>query len=385
MADQACADKLHTGNELVRCERTVSDFLASGAHDVSLNALDVPAGWLITPRSFLVDRIVPRCEEVRLVATETGGGPVRISVGEHVFTPPRRHGLKSRLRRFKPQPSLKLDQHPILDLRAGHPENWAHFLNIHLAFLALAARALAIDPLTFCVLLPAQTPGYIRAAANLIRLQCLYTDSDVSGFGVRMDFQDWNCIRGVRCDLLTDPTVSPVAARLKDKTIPVRDSPKKLFLSRKSTRSLDNEGDITNLLSTRGFQKVYMEDLSPDLQISYALNADEIVAIHGAALAPILYRDHTHAPIKLVELFPVGHLTNVYRAVVAAQGGHWCGARGHIGKKNIDHIYRLGAPYMRHSLDSFSIDPASVQIALDRVQSGSATTTDMPSARTDRI
>lgn len=345
----------------------VSHSLVGGTHDVTLDGLHIPAGWLITPRSFLVDRIVPRCEEVKLIATETGGGPVRINVGDQVFAPLLGRGLKSRLRRLQRQPTIRLDQQPVLDLRAGHPGNWAHFLNIHLAFLALAARTLSLNPSAFCVLLPAGTPQYIRTLADIIDLQCVYTDYEVTGYGVRMDFDDWNCIRGIRCNLLTDPTVSPVAAKLRDGTIKRQDSPQKLFLSRKSTRNLTNEDEITDLLSTHGFQKIYMEDLSPELQLSYLLNAQEVVAIHGAALAPMLYRDHNCSPIKLIELFPVGHLTNVYRAVVAAQDGRWCGVRGHINKQNIEHIYRLDQPYMEHSLEAFSVDPTSVEIALNKL------------------
>ncbi|MEO9576792.1 MAG: glycosyltransferase family 61 protein [Tateyamaria sp.] len=330
----------------------------------------MPAAWLVTPRSFLVDRIMPRCEEVRLAVTKTGGGRVRISVGEQVFAPPPSGGgLKSRLRQLKRPPSFKIDQRLILDLRAGNPGNWAHFLNIHLAFLALAAHTLGINPLGFCVLLPAKMPQYIRVMAQTLKMQCVYTDAQVTGFGVHIDFDDWNCIRGVRNSLLTDPTASPVAARIRDKTLTLQnDSPDRLFLSRKSTRNLTNEEEITQLLSEYGFQTLYMEDLSPEKQFSYLLNAQEVVAIHGAALAPMLYRDSTRPAIKLIELFPVGHLTNVYRAVVAAQAGMWCGVRGYMRKNHIDHIYRLEEPYRQHSLEAFAVDPDSVRFALDRIK-----------------
>ena len=346
----------------------ISSSLASSLYDVNLDALPIPAGWLITPRSFLVDRIVPRCEEVQLVATETGGGPVTLSVGRRVFAPPKDHGLRSRLRGLKVSPTLELDKKPVLDLRAGAPGNWAHFLNIHLALLALAARTLQVDPFSFCMLLPTGTPQYIRTLVETLGLECVYTDGEVSAFGVCIEFDDWNVIRGVRNTLLTDPAVSPVAARLQDGTLATQNSsPGKLFLSRKDTRTLSNEKEIAALLSERGFVAVYMEDLSPKEQLSYLLNAQQVVAIHGAALAPMLYRDRTRPPIKLVELFPVGHLTNVYRAVVAAQNGRWCGVRSHLRKEHIDHIYRLDTPYRQHSLERFSVDPVSVETALDKV------------------
>lgn len=298
---------------------------------------------------------------------------MRLSVGAHRFAPPAPGGLKTKVLGPRTSTIAPTTDRPILDLRAGHPENWAHFLNIHLALLALAARTLKVGPLGFCILLPRQTPGYVRALVDLLGLECLYTDDVVKGFGVEIGFEDWNCIRAIRSALLTDPGISPVAAALQDGTIPTADTPPRLFVSRKGTRALTNEAEIAGLLAPAGFETVYMEELSTALQLRTLINARQVVAVHGAALAPLLYRGPEAEPVALIELFPVGHLTNVYRAVIAAQQGRWCGVRGHITPRNLSEIYKLGQPYLKHSLDTFTVDPEAVKIAQEIVgEQGSA-------------
>lgn len=333
-------------------------------HDVDLPALPIGPGWLIAPRSYLVDRIVPDCERVWLPETATGGGTIRLTVGQHSFAPPAQGSLKGRLRRAARRDVPADADRPLIDLRAGYPENWAHFLNIHLALLALAAQTLDRAPTDFRLLMPAQTPGYVQKLAALVGLDCDYTDDEVSGQGVQISFDDWNIIRGARAELLTDPAISPVAAALADGRIPQARTPEKLFLSRKGTRALSNEDEIRALLEPQGFETVYMEEHSPAEQIRMLVNARQVVAVHGAALAPLFYRRPEGTALDLIELFPVGHLTNVYRAVAAAKGARWCGVRGHIASTNLREIYKLGAPYTKHSLEPFTIDPASLTLAL---------------------
>ena len=90
---------------------------------------------------------------------------------------------------------------PILDIRGGHPQNWAHFLNIHLALVALTCRETGRTPDHLHLLLPEDTPPYVKAAADLARLEVTYTDNTVVGEGIALGFKDWNVIRGERCAL----------------------------------------------------------------------------------------------------------------------------------------------------------------------------------------
>jgi hypothetical protein len=205
----------------------------------------------------------------------------------------------------------------------------------------------------------------VLALAEQVGLTVLCTDDTIQANGINWLIEDYNCLRGERCTLLTDPATSPVAAALADGTIAAEpDAPRRLFLSRKDTRKPQNEADIETLLHGHGFTKIYMEDLTPGQQLRYGAEAERIVAVHGAALAPILYRDRQGPPLQLIELFPVGHITNVYRAVLAAQGGEWCGVRGAIQPDSLTDLYRLEHPYLKHSLRDFRVDPVSVELAL---------------------
>ncbi|WP_299832337.1 DUF563 domain-containing protein [uncultured Roseobacter sp.] len=335
------------------------------SHVVDLKAHAVPPGWMIGPRSYLVDRIVAGLEHVHLPAKTSGGGQFTFTPGHHVFAPPSRHWLKEKV---KPRGRMSWDgPRPIVDLRVNSPENWAHFLNNHLAVLALICRTLESRWDGFTLVLPGKTPGYIRAVAEVLELDVFYSDAAIEARGIRVTYDNWVAIRGERHALLRDARISPVAAALEAGRIPVPATPGQLFLSRKSTRGLANEDEIATLLSASGFEKIYPEDMDVAQQIGTVMHAQSIVAVHGAALAPILYRSAAAAPLKLVELFPVGHVTDVYRAATSAIAGHWCGVRGKLQAEHLREIYRLDQSYKKHSLQHFEVDPASVTKALEIV------------------
>ena len=331
----------------------------------TLTELPIPEGWLFAPTSFLTDRIVPTPERVWLPPAATGGGEVTFGIGEHRFAAPAPSGRLKRLTGRRPAEIRLQTKAPILDIRGGHPQNWAHFLNIHLALVALTCRETGRTPDHLHLLLPEDTPPYVKAAADLAKLEVTYTDNTVVGEGIALGFKDWNVIRGERCALLTDPAISPITQAIARGRTPTDVTPKKVFVSRRTTRALTNEDAVADHLAQRGFHKIYMEDFSPAEQIAIGHEATHVVGVHGAALAPFFYRDGSRPPLNLVELFPVGHLTNVYRAMVAGQSGRWSGVRGHIRPEHLKEIYRQdGKPYFAHSLDSFSVDLASIDLAL---------------------
>jgi capsular polysaccharide biosynthesis protein len=135
-------------------------------------------------------------------------------------------------------------------------------------------------------------------------------------------------------------------------------------VARRGTRALLNQPEIEALLHPQGYTTVYPEDLSVDQEIRYFIDAEEIVAIHGAGLAPLIYRAPDTPPSMLLEILPVGHITNFYRAMIADLNGRWAGARGYIEADQVAEIYRLEQPYMMHSLRNFRVDPKSVEAAL---------------------
>jgi hypothetical protein len=62
-------------------------------------------------------------------------------------------------------------------------------------------------------------------------------------------------------------------------------TPEKIYVSGKVSRTVSNEPEITDLLESRGFQKVSFEDIPVSEQWRVFGNAREIVSIHGAAMA----------------------------------------------------------------------------------------------------
>lgn len=348
----------------------MSSALPEHAHyDVTLDSLTIPENWMIGPRSFLVDRIVPDLERILLPSVSTGGGPLSLDVGEHLFSPPAPGGRKNFLQRATKDPEMVLDKAIfVVDLRAYSPGNWAHFLTNHLALLAAICRTTERHWRDFTALLPAQTPGYIRKLAELVELPCIYTDQPVRARGVHAEFERITVLRGERPTLLNRPDLCPVAELMQSGKLPVEETPKRIFIGRKDARKLRNQAEVMAFLETRGFVCLYAEELGVPGQLRTLSQAEQIVAVHGAALAPIIYRAPSLPPLKLVELFPVGHVTNYYRAFSAAMQAPWCGVRAHIEPANLREIYKLDqGAYTKHSLDDFTVDVASVEAALDVV------------------
>jgi len=137
----------------------------------------------------------------------------------------------------------------------------------------------------------------------------------------------------------------------------------RVFLVRRGTRRLVNEAEIAGHLAARGFVRLHAEDLAVADQFRLFQRAEAVVAIHGAALAPMLYRAPGAPPLALVELFPCGHVTDVWRAVAGQTGGRWVGVRGRLRPEHVRPAQDLSRPFLRHSLQDFEADPAAIDRA----------------------
>ncbi len=138
-------------------------------------------------------------------------------------------------------------------------------------------------------------------------------------------------------------------------------TPDRVFISRKGSRCLINEQEIEAILKEYGFVKVYFEDLPVCEQWSISRNARVVVGLHGAALSSLVFNRNQ---VKLVELFHPGYFVDMYRKLVAAIDGTWCGVTGQITK---DVIGKLDFQHQARSfaLKSTRIDPASLRMALE--------------------
>ncbi|MGB0911973.1 MAG: glycosyltransferase family 61 protein [Phaeobacter italicus] len=329
-------------------------------HEQQISAYRVKQAWLIGAQSYLVDRIVPDVERISLPAKDVPGGVLRF--GRGAFPPPKARGRLERLRKGA-QRSRPVPGPNTLDLRRNTPQNWAHFLNNHLpiTFAIAAGMDLALSDLD--LVLPEQTPGYIRAAADLFGLRYVQTDDALDGTGLLFDAEPWIGIRPCRMEWTQTAAVRQALAHLDAPASPDTPLPSKAFLSRKDARIPSNEAEIADWLGTQGFVTLYPEDLSAADQLRLFRQAETIVAVHGAGLAPLLYAPAQDRPRHLVEILPCGHMTDVYRVMAQQMGWNWIGVRGRMKPEYVRGAYDFSAPFTTHSLDTFEIDLTALQEA----------------------
>ncbi|MBW4442720.1 MAG: glycosyltransferase family 61 protein [Plectolyngbya sp. WJT66-NPBG17] len=141
-------------------------------------------------------------------------------------------------------------------------------------------------------------------------------------------------------------------------------TPERVFLARRGTRSIINEPEIEQVLSSYGFEKLYFEDFSMAEQWSIARNAKVVVGIHGAALKNFVFNAQG---VKLIELFHPGYVVDIYRRDNAVSGGRWCGVTGKLPDDIICKLETEGDA-RRFAMSRLMIDPTSLQMALDELE-----------------
>lgn len=340
---------------------------AAGEIIIAIPDGKVPSARMVTPQSYLIDRIEPACEIIALPERRVAGGELRIHCGEIRAAPPAPGGLRSRLMRRTP-PNERVPQgHIAIDLRHHLDGNWAHMLNNHLplSFRMLEATGVGWDKAL--ILLPADAPRYIHAAAALFGLDTHATDAVVEGQGLAFSMEPRVGQRAARADWvrLADP------ARALSATLagapPGQPLPQRVFLSRKDTRVPSNATEVEAFLRARGFETVYPEDLSASDQMHLFAGAEEMVAVHGAGLAPLLYCGASAGleggPRRLIEILPCGHVTDVYRVIADRVGCAWIGVRGRLKPEYVRPAHDIGAGFSKFSLDSFEVDVAALEEA----------------------
>lgn len=340
-------------------EMTVAEESAARVIDEVLPGRVVPAGYLVGAPSWMADRF--RFESEILALPERRGAETRLRIlsGRIAADPPARRRFSAPGRETVPPGRW------IFDSRHRDPGNWAHFLNNHLPLFFHLARATGRSPDEALVLFPTAVPGYVRAAAALFGLKTWATDARVEGEGVAFEIDPWPGLRSARAAWMReDEPRSRLARALDAAERPAL--PKRVFLSRRDTRALRNAAEIETLLGELGYETVFPETLPPIQQIRLFREAEAIVAIHGAGLAPLLFcdRERGQGPQSLVEIMPVGHMTDVYREMAAQAGCRWAGVRGRIVARHIGPAYDATRPFRQFSLDAFEADPVSLAEAL---------------------
>lgn len=338
------------------------------AGQVDVAPLAAAAADLFTAQSYLIDRFVPDCEHVLLPAKTVPGGQIRYRAvsGFPAYAAPGRRGRLARLLPRRPARPEALQGEALqgevgIDLRFNSPENWAHFLNIHLPLVFLLCNRAGLTPSQVTLLLPAAIPGYILQAARLLGLSVQTSDAAISGPGIGVELEYRSVLRPLRRHYVVGSGMLEVlSAAMAGRDTGAR----RVFLPRRGTRCLSNQSQIEAMLAARGYVTVYPETLSPADQFALFHHAETLVAVHGAGLAPLLYRQHDARLRQVVEILPCGHMTDVYRVMAQQVGCAWVGVRGRLKPDYVRPAYRIGTPFTRYSLDSFEADPLSLEKAL---------------------
>jgi len=130
-----------------------------------------------------------------------------------------------------------------------------------------------------------------------------------------------------------------------------KQTPERVFISRKGTRRLINENEVEQTLQEYGFEKFYFEDIPISEQWSLAKNAKVIVGLHGAALSSLVFNRNA---VKVVELFHPGYVTNMYQHMTNAISGTWCGVTGQL-PENV-----IGELDFKQKARSFALSPTRI-------------------------
>lgn len=305
----------------------------------------MPAGpvapsYLIGPTSRMTDCWDPSPEVKILPARKTTPGRLdasiaegaRVAVGE---------APAGRLKRIFARPAAPFDlpaDDLHIDFRAHAPGNWAHMLTNHLPLLMKLCAALDLAPEKRPrIILPADAPGYITRLLDLFELQTIRIDGPARGRTIEFSMKPWISIRGTRGAIVGErfaewPAFHRIEANAAAK-IP------KLLIARKGARAIANEDQIGGYFEERGFRKIYMEEHSPLDQMTFLIYAEEIAAMHGAGLGPLLYRAaFGRRPFKMIELFGPGYVTDAFRVIAQHVGGDWIGVHGKIAAEMVRHL-----------------------------------------------
>lgn len=337
--------------------------------EIDIEPAECPADWMIGPRSFFVDRATPDFELIRLSSMPIAGGKIEITADPDTkslmpFTPCRRkHAIERKIfpGRYK---TIEIDGFAI-DYRFGSPQNWAHILTGHLPLL-LKIRSLSDKfrekPIT--VILPQNSGKHIMGICELAGFKTIATDAPVNAHFINLSTQLLALTRDPRRQWILEETPEEFWPTIYERSKLDR-AHEKIFMVRKAARKLSNEVELEEYLGEKGYLKVYAEDYSFEDQFRLLADATDIIATHGAALGPLIYRPATTPRFRLIELFPIGHIASLFRYSTHQQNGEWLSVRGKLKPEHIEPGYALDKPFIQFSQQAFEIDLESLKFAME--------------------
>lgn len=322
--------------------------------------------YVIGARSYLTDRAVPLPEIIVLPGRRSAETRAVLRYDGQRSQLEARGSWKRRLYEAS-QPVTQIDPHqPVLDLRPIEPNNWSHALNIAFPFALMVRDRLREaglkDPVLVC---PAKMSGKIVALFERFGLNCLCTSGRVEGEWIHCDPPDPNQQALVHFRDWLRPHAKELGALIDEGR---EGLPDKVFLDRRDGRCLANGDAVRDFLGKRGFTTIYPEDLGMAEQVALLCTATDIVAIHGAGIAPLMFRQPDETAFRFVEILSPGHMTAYFRHFIKGLPGDYRAIRGRPTPRMAAAANDLGTTVQNYSdgysLAEFELDLTALELAL---------------------
>lgn len=323
--------------------------------EIKIPSYKIPGSWLIGATTYAIDRIIPDVERIWVPEQlHDFDGWVRFRLIRDATAPAiKRTSRKRRLLNYlRPPAPIDLGERVFFDARNDDYFNWSHQANFYLS-LALAARKWIGEDVV--VILPMGMPPITFDLYRLFGFETISTDGAVTGRQCAWSVSHWEVLACGRKILVPD-----------DYELPHFDTPPKVLIGRRRLRAITNEAEVEAALP--GYTKVFTEDLSAAEQFALFRNATHIVSVHGAALAPMQYRPKSAPSLRLIEIAPAGMMTRWFAIMCDQIGGRYIQVRGRFKPEYVRYLYG-NEPFVKYTNDNFEVDPVSLKIALEMVES----------------
>jgi capsular polysaccharide biosynthesis protein len=262
--------------------------------------------------------------------------------------------------RFHPQVLKQLPPNPMRIKRAAWileqwDRNWAHWLQWHLTKIVLLHRR---DPELKIIM-----PGSHRFASVQRSVQLLGVDPDCL-VPMSTNVLDVDELVVLEIDDYRDVLLHD----LRDALLRDPDPKRKIFMSRTKAdwRRLVNEEECWDVLRTRGFERVFMEDLDFDQQLALMRETAVLLSVHGSGMANMIF-----APpgLRVIEIYDATFPNPQFYALAATLGHpYWIVESRPSGE-------------LRPGYHDISVDPNELAAVLDDVSAAGRTaapTTESP-------
>jgi hypothetical protein len=338
----------------------------STSRSLQVAAATIPAHWMVGARTRLVDSWTPMPEFIRMPPILLEEGQLTLSIRKGLSKAPRQSLRRRAHNVVHRAPKLIQGQAgtAYFDARFDGLHNFSHMFFI-VGPLALLARRFCMEEAgieNFVVLVRSTAKPFAIQVLETLSLQVVRSDADLEGTFVTVEE------RGRYPALRCLPDLMPPT--LKDMIAAGPPTPNKVYLARKGTRSIENTDEIDPIIEGFGYKKIYLEELPVLEQIRHVSLATDIVAVHGAALGPLVCR--TILPpssLRVVEIFSPGYIVSLYREITAELGGSWIGVRGRHLPQIVRDVDQRGKA-RSHEAAAISVDPESLKLAIGYSEQG---------------